>query len=147
MLSMNSCWWIRSGSKTGRRRAFHTKAWIAPTRRSSRPRLRALRTISSSSITTINGSPNTIVGYPCWLAWYAGAGKERVAWNQALTSDMIFTQPVLYEFEQIRVKTLLLIGHADRTAPGSNRASPDVAARLGNYPELARRAVRMIPNA
>jgi pimeloyl-ACP methyl ester carboxylesterase len=64
--------------------------------------------------------------YDRWVSMlagmYAGAGKERVAWNQALTSDMIFTQPVLYEFEQIRVKTLLLIGHADRTAPGSNRA-------------------------
>jgi pimeloyl-ACP methyl ester carboxylesterase len=89
--------------------------------------------------------------YDRWVSMlagmYAGPGKERVAWNQALTSDMIFTQPVLYEFGQIRVKTLLLIGHADRTAPGSNRAPPDVAARLGNYPELARRAVRMIPNA
>jgi pimeloyl-ACP methyl ester carboxylesterase len=60
---------------------------------------------------------------------------------------MIFTQPVIYEFEHIRVKTLFLIGVADRTAPGSNRAPPDVAARLGNYPELAHRAVRMIPNA
>ena len=89
--------------------------------------------------------------YDRWVSMlagmYAGPGKERVAWNQALTSDMIFTQPVLYEFEQIRVKTLLLIGRADRTAPGSNRAPPDVAGRLGNYPELARRAVRMIPNA
>ena len=25
---------------------------------------------------------------------YAGPGKERIAWNQVLTSDMIFTQPV-----------------------------------------------------
>ncbi|MEA2968405.1 MAG: hypothetical protein QOE78_1666, partial [Alphaproteobacteria bacterium] len=29
---------------------------------------------------------------------YAGAGKDRVAWNQALTSDIIYTQPVVYEF-------------------------------------------------
>jgi pimeloyl-ACP methyl ester carboxylesterase len=89
--------------------------------------------------------------YDRWVSMlagmYAGPGKEHVAWNQALTSDMIFTQPVLYEFGQIRVKTLLLIGDADRTAPGSNRAPPDVAARLGNYPELARRAVKMIPTA
>jgi hypothetical protein len=50
-------------------------------------------------------------------------------------------------FKRLRVKTLLLTGDADRTAPGSNRAPPDVAARLGNDPELARRAVRMIPDA
>ncbi|MGA8433962.1 MAG: hypothetical protein WB713_04090, partial [Methyloceanibacter sp.] len=58
--------------------------------------------------------------YDRWVSMlagmYAGPGKERVAWNQALTSDMIFTQPVVYEFERIWVKTLLLIGDADRTA-------------------------------
>ena len=41
----------------------------------------------------------------------------------------------------------MLIGAADRTAPGSNRAPPEVAARLGNYPQLARRAIKMIPDA
>jgi pimeloyl-ACP methyl ester carboxylesterase len=89
--------------------------------------------------------------YDHWVSMlagmYAGPGKERVAWNQALILDMIFTQPVVYEFERIRVRTLLLIGDADRTAPDSDRAAPDVAARLGNYPELARRAIRMIPDA
>jgi pimeloyl-ACP methyl ester carboxylesterase len=89
--------------------------------------------------------------YDRWVSMfvglYAGAGKEPMAWNQALTSDMIYTQPVIYEFGRIRVKSLLLIGALDRTAPGANRAPPDVAARLGNYPELARRAARTIPDA
>src|SRR5262245_55040813 len=120
------------------------KAWIALTRLSSRLHSRASKTTSSSSITTVNGNPK----YDRWVSMlagmYAGPGKERIAWNQALTSDMIFTQPVMYEFEHIRVKTLLLIGDADRTAPGSNRAPPDVAARLGNYPALARPAVPTI---
>jgi pimeloyl-ACP methyl ester carboxylesterase len=78
---------------------------------------------------------------------YAGAGKERVAWNQALTSDMIYTQPVVHEFGLMRPPTLLLIGGKDRTAPGANRASPEVAQRLGNYPEFGRRAARIIPDA
>jgi pimeloyl-ACP methyl ester carboxylesterase len=78
---------------------------------------------------------------------YAGAGKERVAWNQALTSDMIYTQPVVHELGQMGPRTLLLIGGKDRTAPGANRASAEVAQRLGNYPELGRRAARAIPNA
>jgi pimeloyl-ACP methyl ester carboxylesterase len=78
---------------------------------------------------------------------YAGPGKERVAWNQALTSDMIYTQPVVYELGHIKSKTLLIIGGKDRTAPGANRAPAEIAARLGNYPELGRRAARAIPDA
>jgi pimeloyl-ACP methyl ester carboxylesterase len=78
---------------------------------------------------------------------YAGPGKERVAWHQALTSDMIYTQPVVHEFDRIRVPVLLMIGGTDRTAPGANRAGPELAQRLGNYPELGRRAARTIPGA
>jgi pimeloyl-ACP methyl ester carboxylesterase len=89
--------------------------------------------------------------YDRWVSMlaglYAGPGRESVAWNQALTSDMIYTQPVVYEFGRITVKTLLLVGGLDRTAPGANRAPSEVAARLGNYPELARRAARTIPDA
>lgn len=78
---------------------------------------------------------------------YAGEGKEAVAWNQAQTSEMVFTQPVIHEFDKLSMPTLLLIGGKDRTAPGANRAPEDVAQRLGNYPELGRRAAAMIPNA
>ncbi len=78
---------------------------------------------------------------------YAGEGKEIVAWNQAQTSDMVFTQPVIHEFDQMSVPTLLLIGGKDRTAPGANRAPEEVAQRLGNYPELGRHAASMIPDA
>ncbi|MBK3866671.1 alpha/beta fold hydrolase [Pseudomonas stutzeri] len=78
---------------------------------------------------------------------YAGDGKEQVAWNQAQTSEMVFTQPVIHEFSRIEAPTLLLIGGLDRTAPGANRAPEDVAKRLGNYPELGRRAAAMIPDA
>ena len=40
---------------------------------------------------------------------YAGPGGEIVAWNQAQTSDMVFTQPVVHEFGGLRVPTLLMI--------------------------------------
>jgi pimeloyl-ACP methyl ester carboxylesterase len=89
--------------------------------------------------------------YDRWVAMqaglYAGPGKALVARNQALTSDMIFTQPVVYEFGRIRVPTLLMIGQKDRTAPGSNRAPPDVAKGLGDYPSLGKRAAAAIPGA
>jgi len=40
-----------------------------------------------------------------------------------------------------------MIGQLDRTALAANRASPEVAKSLGNYPELGRDAARRIPNA
>jgi pimeloyl-ACP methyl ester carboxylesterase len=66
---------------------------------------------------------------------------------QARVFDMAFTQPVVHEFERIRSPTTLMIGQLDRTALAANRAPPDVAKKLGNYPELGREAARRIPNA
>jgi hypothetical protein len=60
---------------------------------------------------------------------------------------MAFTQPVVHEFERIRNPTTLMIGQLDRTALAANRAPPDVAKKLGNYPELGGEAARRIPNA
>ena len=78
---------------------------------------------------------------------YAGPGKEAVAWNQALASDMVFNQPVVHEFGDIRVPTTLLIGQKDRTAIGRDRAPAALRPKLGNYPELGRQAARAIPGA
>jgi pimeloyl-ACP methyl ester carboxylesterase len=70
-----------------------------------------------------------------------------VAWNSALLYDMIYTQPVVYEFGQIRTPTLLLIGDKDTTAIGKDLAPPDIRPTLGHYPELARLAAQRIPGA
>jgi pimeloyl-ACP methyl ester carboxylesterase len=78
---------------------------------------------------------------------YAGPGKEPVAWNQALASDMVFNQPVVYEFPNLKVPATLFIGQRDRTAIGKDKASPDVAKRIGNYPALGKRAAKAIPGA
>ena len=78
---------------------------------------------------------------------YRGPGRDRVAWDSALLYDMIYTQPVYYEFEQIKVPTLLLIGDKDTTAIGKQFAPPDIQRTLGNYPVLAKAAARRIPNA
>lgn len=78
---------------------------------------------------------------------YAGPDREIVAWNQAQTSEMVFTQPVVHEFPMLRVPTLLMIGGKDRTAPGANRAPEAVAATLGNYPVLGRKTAEAIPDA
>ncbi len=86
--------------------------------------------------------------YDKWVnmlaSMYQGKDGELFAWSQALTSDMIFVQPVVYEFGNIRVPTLLLIGEKDNTAIGKNRASPDVAKTIGNYKELGPETAKAI---
>ncbi|MBD3169677.1 MAG: alpha/beta fold hydrolase [candidate division Zixibacteria bacterium] len=79
--------------------------------------------------------------------WTRGADYQRIAWVSALTYDMIFTQPVLYEFGDLQMPVLLIIGQRDRTALGKNSVSPEVAQTLGNYPELGRKTREAIPNA
>jgi pimeloyl-ACP methyl ester carboxylesterase len=89
--------------------------------------------------------------YDRWVSMlagmYAGPGGERVAWNQALASDMVFNQPVVHEFPRITVPTTLLIGQRDRTAFGRDRAPPALKSTLGDYPALGRAAAAAIPGA
>ncbi|MES2693350.1 MAG: alpha/beta hydrolase [Verrucomicrobiota bacterium] len=82
--------------------------------------------------------------YDPWVEQLASFNKSpqypRAAWNQALTSDMVFTQPVVLEFGRISSPTLLIIGQRDRTAIGKEAAPPAVREKLGNYPALGRAA-------
>ncbi|MBV8587761.1 MAG: alpha/beta hydrolase [Verrucomicrobia bacterium] len=65
----------------------------------------------------------------------------------ALTTLMIYEQPVCYEFAQIKVPTLLIIGLDDRTAVGRDRAPLEQRNSLGKIPELARKAASQIQGA
>ena len=89
--------------------------------------------------------------YERWVDMYAGLsngpGHTRVAWNSALIYDMIFTQPVYYEFKNLQMPTLLLIGTADNTAIGKDVAPPAVKATLGNYAVLGKNVAKLIPHA
>ena len=80
--------------------------------------------------------------YDRWVdmlaSMYQDEGGKTVAWAQARATDMVQTQPVVHELDRIKVPTLLLIGELDRTALGRDRASPEDAAKLGDYPVLAR---------
>jgi pimeloyl-ACP methyl ester carboxylesterase len=76
----------------------------------------------------------------------AGPGHRVVAWNSALIYDMIFTQPVVYEFPLLKVPTTLMLGTSDTTAIGSDVAPPDVKARVGHYDTLGKTVIRTIPN-
>jgi pimeloyl-ACP methyl ester carboxylesterase len=72
---------------------------------------------------------------------------SRMAWDQALASEMIYTQPVLYEFGALKMPVLLVIGQRDRTAPGRDRAPTEVQETLGDYPALGRKTAAAIPHA
>jgi pimeloyl-ACP methyl ester carboxylesterase len=78
---------------------------------------------------------------------YRGPGRRVVAWNSALTYDMIYTQPVFPEFENLKMPVLLMIGDKDTTAPGKQFAPPELRAQLGHYPELAKAAVARMKQA
>ncbi|QYY34972.1 alpha/beta hydrolase [Ruficoccus sp. ZRK36] len=71
----------------------------------------------------------------------------RMAWDQALTYDMIFTQPVVYEFPDLQMPVLLIIGQRDTTALGKDRAPPQIRRTLGNYPQLGRETAQAIPES
>ena len=79
--------------------------------------------------------------------WARGPARDAIAWQSALTSDMVFTQPVVHELGDLAVPTLLIIGQRDRTAIGKDQAPPGRADELGNYPVLGRRAAAAIPGA
>jgi pimeloyl-ACP methyl ester carboxylesterase len=79
--------------------------------------------------------------------WTRHPDYPLIAWNSALTFDMIFTQPVIYELKNLKVPTALIIGQKDKTAPGKAWAPEENKKKMGLYPQLGRQAARLIPNA
>jgi len=65
----------------------------------------------------------------------------------ALTSAMIYEQPVCYEWNWIRVPTLLIVGTADRTIVGKNLLKPEVVAEHGRYDRLGKDTAMKIPGS
>nr|MBB2846772.1 pimeloyl-ACP methyl ester carboxylesterase [Enterobacter ludwigii] len=89
--------------------------------------------------------------YERWVTMLAGLnngpGKTRVAWNSALLYDMIYTQPVIYEFGELKMPVLLMIGTKDNTAIGKDLAPPAIRKTLGNYAVLGKETEKRIPHA
>jgi pimeloyl-ACP methyl ester carboxylesterase len=80
-------------------------------------------------------------------AWVKHPHYKTVAWNNALTSDMVFTQPVVYEFVNVKAPTLLIIGTRDRTAIGKQNVSEAVRSGLGQYHLLGKTTQQRIAGA
>jgi pimeloyl-ACP methyl ester carboxylesterase len=79
--------------------------------------------------------------------WTTAPDYNKVAWNSALIYDMIFTQPVLYEFKNIKSPTLLIIGTRDKTAIGKQLVSEEIKKTMGNYAELGKKTQKAIPSS
>ncbi|RJS93619.1 alpha/beta hydrolase [Salinisphaera sp. Q1T1-3] len=90
---------------------------------------------------------------PAYAPWakmlagmYASPDKDRLAWVSAATYDMIYNEPVVYEFRDLTMPTTLIVGALDRTALGKDLVSNDKAATLGDYPALSKNAVAAMPH-
>jgi pimeloyl-ACP methyl ester carboxylesterase len=81
------------------------------------------------------------------VRWKASAEYPRLAMASALTYQMIYEQPVCYEFSHIKTKTLLIIGQADRTVVGKARVKKELLSMAGQYPELGRKTSKLIFNS
>lgn len=70
--------------------------------------------------------------------WLMHRDYPVIARSSALTYDMIFTQPVVYEFSNLKMPTLLIVGLKDKTAIGKELVSTDTAAMMGDYTKLGK---------
>lgn len=89
--------------------------------------------------------------YDLWLNLLAGWTLHKdypiIAWNAALTTDMIYTQPVVDDFDKIKSPTLLIIGTRDRTAIGKAAAPKDLQPLMGQYQHLGKETQKRIPGS
>jgi pimeloyl-ACP methyl ester carboxylesterase len=79
--------------------------------------------------------------------WTRHPDYPRVAWDSALTTDMILSQPIVHDLPRVRVPTRLIIGTRDRTALGRPLAPPELQKSMGDYTALGKRARDRIPGA
>jgi pimeloyl-ACP methyl ester carboxylesterase len=68
--------------------------------------------------------------YPRWAKAYA------------LAYQMIYQQPVRYEYRLLESPTLLIVGAQDHTVPLASYASPEARATMGDFVAMGRAAVK-----
>ena len=77
--------------------------------------------------------------------WLSGE-YPRWAKAAALTSKMIYEQPVRESYRSLGVPTLIVVGDRDRTVPMGEYVTGEVRGGLGNYPKLAKDAAGDLPH-
>jgi pimeloyl-ACP methyl ester carboxylesterase len=93
---------------------------------------------------------NWTTAYDKWVnmlvSVYSGPKGAEFAYDMALITDAVYTQPVVYEFSLLKMPTLLFVGDFDNTAIGKAWSPPAVQAVIGHYSVLGKEVVKMIPN-
>ena len=76
-------------------------------------------------------------------------GPDYLAYAQTsvLTYQMIAEKPVVNDLPSLQMPVLLIIGQQDRTVFGRRFAPPEAVKSLGNFPELGKKAQKVIPRA
>jgi len=114
--------------------------------------------------TELKASPESVKKYyensyfPVWKPEYdylvkigAGVAKSadfpRYAMVAAMTFTMIYEQPVVYEFRNLKVPVVLFIGREDKTIVGKALLSKEEQAKHGLYKVLGKETVAQIPGA
>jgi len=81
----------------------------------------------------------------------AGVGYSadfpRTARVAAMTFTMIYEQPVVYEFPNLKVPVVLFVGLEDKTIVGKGLLSPEQQAAHGQYKILGKQTAAKIPGA
>ncbi len=96
--------------------------------------------------------------FPKWKPEYeylvaigAGVAKSadfpRYARVSAMTFTMIYEQPVVYEFANLKVPVVLFIGLEDKTIVGKALLSKELQAAHGQYKLLGKKIASQIPGA
>jgi Predicted hydrolases or acyltransferases (alpha/beta hydrolase superfamily) len=70
----------------------------------------------------------------------------RWAKASALAYQMIYQQPVCYEYRLLQPPTLIVVGEQDHTAPFSKYATPELRRRMGHVVDMARKAAEETPH-
>jgi pimeloyl-ACP methyl ester carboxylesterase len=71
----------------------------------------------------------------------------RYARVAALTYEMIYEQPVIYEVSSLQMPTVLIIGTKDKTVVGKDKLSKEMQEKYGKYDRLGKQAAARIPRA
>ena len=72
---------------------------------------------------------------------------EEIAKVNAFTYQMIYEQPVCYEWNRITMPTLLIVGQADRTVVGKDKLSEEQKKLYGQYSALGKKTKQQIKTA
>ncbi|AZI24557.1 alpha/beta hydrolase [Pedobacter sp. G11] len=75
------------------------------------------------------------------------ADYPRWAKVAAMTFTMIYEQPVVYEFQNLKVPTVLFVGKEDKTIVGKGLLTPDQQVLHGQYRFLGKQTAAKIPGA